>query len=342
MSLTRRAATGLMLAGLAAPAIGAPAPRTVRVPTRGFALPDWLSATPRVPAPALLDALRSSGFETIRLPVEPGYVQPATLGPIAGVLANVTALGFNAIVDLHPGGEIDPDHIRLAWDLLGPVIADTSPDQVYAELLNEPPMDPLAWRALRDRLAAGLRRRAPQHTLIWGPAQVQGIWELDATGPLDDANSLVAVHYYTPMGFTHQGETWDDSPLARLSYLPFPASRQTAKVEALAQTLAPIDRRFLDTELQEAWTTARIDRDFTTLSTWATAQNTSVMLGEFGVLNFCVDPTSRARWVHDVRRAAESNGVGWTYWEADQGFGFVPDRGSADGIDHGMLEALLA
>jgi endoglucanase len=342
MHLTRRAATGLMLAGLVTPALGRSAPVTVKVPTRGFALPDWLAADARIPATGLLEDLHARGFESIRLPVDPVYVAPATLSSIAAVLTTVTDLGFNAILDLHPAGDVDGDQISLAWDLLGPVLADTPPDKVYAELLNEPPLQPDAWRDLRDRLAGSIRKVAPKHTLIWGPARVQGIWELDATGPLADANSIAAVHYYTPMGFTHQCENWDDSPLARLKQLPFPATRHTAVVEALASTLTPADRKFLDGEFKGPWSTAHIQRDLADLAAWAGKHGTTAMLGEFGVLNFCVDPTSRGRWIHDVRAAAEANAIGWTYWEADQGFGFVADRGATGGVDSAMVEALLA
>lgn len=342
MLLTRRAATGLIVAAAARPALGATPATAPKVPTRGFALPDWLADAPRVPSDALLAAMRSTGFETIRLPVDPAYVEPSTLATVADVLKTVTSHGFNAILDLHLSGEIDSDSIRLAWDLLAPVIADTSPEYVYAELLNEPPMEAAAWRNLRDRLATRLRKAAPNHTLIWGPSRVQGIWELDATGPLDDPNSIVAVHYYTPMGFTHQCETWDDSPLARISHLPFPTERHAAEVEALAASLDNADRAFLDGEFKGPWTTAHIERDFATLATWAKKHHTAALLGEFGVLNVCVDATSRARWVHDVRAAAESHGFGWAYWEADQGFGFVADRSSPESIDGTMLKALLA
>jgi endoglucanase len=86
---------------------------------------------------------------------------------------------------------------------------------------------------------------------------------------------------------------------------------------------------------------AHIDADFRRLAAWASANRCPVMLNEFGVLNFCVDATSRANWVRAVRRAAEANGVGWSYWEADQGFGFIADRRSTAGIDPSMLEALL-
>lgn len=342
MNLTRRAATGLLLATVASPVLGGQSIAIqMRVPTRGFALPDWLADNPRVPSAALLNALRTAGFESIRLPVDPRYVQPANLANIAAVLDTVTGLGLNAILDLHPGGEVDSDQIRLAWDLLAPVIADTPSDHVYPELLNEPAMEPAAWRRLRDRLADRIRKVAPAHTLIWGPSHVQGIWELDDTGPLDDPNSIVAVHYYTPMGFTHQCENWDDSPLARINHLPFPTDRHSAPVEALAASLDASDLAFLDGEFKGPWSTAHIDRDFATLAAWASKHRTAVMLGEFGVLNFCVDAASRVRWVHDVRAAAEANGVGWTYWEADQGFGFVADRATTVGIDNAMIEALL-
>ena len=341
MPLTRRAATGLLLASLATPAFARSTPPAVKVPTRGFALPDWLADDPRIPSTALLEALRACGFESIRLPIDPTYVTPSNLAGIAGVLTTIADLGFNAILDLHPNGDADPDQVLLAWDLLAPVLADTSPDWVYAELLNEPSMDPTAWRQLRDRLAGRIRKVAPQHTLIWGPARVQGIWELDATGPLSDDNTIVAVHYYTPMGFTHQCENWDDSPLARLNHLPFPTTRHAPAVDALAATLTAADRRFLDGEFRGPWTTSHIERDLGDLAAWARRHRTAVMLGEFGVLNFCVDPQSRTRWVHDVRATAEANGIGWTYWEADQGFGFVSDRGTAEGIDDKMVEALL-
>jgi endoglucanase len=65
------------------------------------------------------------------------------------------------------------------------------------------------------------------------------------------------------------------------------------------------------------------------------------MLNEFGVLNFCVDAQSRAAWVRAVREAAEANHIGWTYWELDQGFGFIKSRLSTEGFDAAMMAALL-
>jgi endoglucanase len=339
--VTRRTVLAALAAGLVAPAL-AQAPMGPRVPTRGFALPDWLADTPREPSPALLEQLRATGFETIRLPVAPGFVSPAALGRIAEVLSEVTTVGFNAILDLHPDGDIDADQIQLCWRLLGPVVAATDPARVYAELLNEPPLAPQAWSNLRDSLVDIVRAASPDHTVIWGPARVQGIWELDDTGPLADPNSIVALHYYTPMLFTHQGETWDADPLSRMHDLPFPLRRDMPEVSALAATLDDADRRHLESELKFDWTAARIAADIATLAGWARTHSTPALLGEFGVLDFAVDAASRARWVRAVREAAEANGIGWTYWEADQGFGFVTDRAATGGIDAGIVEALLA
>jgi endoglucanase len=201
---------------------------------------------------------------------------------------------------------------------------------------------PQAWRNLRDSLVDIVRAASPDHTVIWGPARVQGIWELDDTGPLADPNSIVALHYYTPMLFTHQGETWDADPLSRMHDLPFPLRRDMPEVSALAATLDDADRRYLESELKSDWTAARIAADIATLAGWARTHGTPALLGEFGVLDFAVDAASRARWVRAVREAAEANGIGWTYWEADQGFGFVTDRAATGGIDAGIVEALLA
>ncbi len=337
----RRTVTCMLLAAVALPLPArAAATPEIRVPTRGFNLPDWLATDPRPPAPDVLDALRSRGFETLRLPIDPALGRAEFAPQVSEALGLATGHGFRVILDMHPSADTDSDAIAAAWAALAPVAAAFAPDQVYLELCNEPPFDPGQWAGLASRLVATVRKSCPDHTVIWGPARVQGIWELDGQRPPRDDNLIVAVHYYTPMGFTHQCETWDDSPLARMRNLPFPATRTSPAVEALAASLSPDDRAFLDGEFSGPWTTAHIDSDFKALSRWAKAHRRPVMLGEFGVLNFCVDAESRLGWVRAVRTAAERNGAGWIYWEADQGFGFIADRASTLGFDDAMIGAL--
>jgi endoglucanase len=340
--ITRRTATALLLAAAASPALAAAPKPPIKVPTRGFALPDWLSDNPRAPTTEALDRLRGLGFETIRLPVDPTLVSGDFSPRVAEALAVTLDHGFKSILDMHPGGDLDPDRIDAAWALLAGIVSTTPADRVYVELLNEPPLDPAPWADLAERLAATVRLHAPDHTLIWGPASVQGIWELADQRPPADPNLIASVHYYTPMGFTHQGENWDDSPLARLCNLPFPTNRKSPEVTAVAEHLSADDRKFLDGEFAGKWNDAHIAEDFATLGKWSRRHKLPVMLGEFGVLNFCVDAISRANWISSVRAAAEANGAGWVYWEADQGFGFMGDRTDANSIDPAIAGALLS
>ena len=353
--INRRGATALLLGVAATLALPATAAAPRKLPSRGFNLPDWLAPVPRIPSGAVLDKLRATGFETIRLPVDPDFVMsPGFAEAFAAALDATTSRGFNAIIDLHPGASLDfegdaanaADRVAAAWDILAPLFANTPADLVYPELLNEPPMAPARWTSLRDRLAGIVRSHCPDHTLIWGPARVQGIWELSDSPPLADRNSIVAVHYYTPMGFTHQCENWDDSPIGRLRNLPFPATRDDPAAVALADSLAAGDDQpaldALNTELGSPWTADRIAADFADAGRWSAAHRSPMILNEFGVLDFCVDAASRANWLRAVRQAAEANGIGWTYWEADQGFGFIADRASTDGFDQTAIGALLS
>ena len=339
MRISRRTAIASMLAAAAMPAFGAN--HAVKVPTRGFNLPDWLAESPRIPAATTLGRLRDLGFETIRLPIDPTLVAPAFLPRIGAAIEQATSLGFNTIVDMHPGAA-DSETLVAAWTTLAPLLADSSAGQVYPELCNEPPYEPADFTPLRDRLADIVRTRAPHHTLIWGPARYQGIWELDSTPPLGDGNEIVAVHYYSPMAFTHQCESWGNSPLERIGNLPFPATRADPRVEAVAASLAEADRAVLDEAFLTEWTTAQIEADFAAAGAWSRRNNVPVMLGEFGVLDFCVDPVSRATWIRAVREAAEANAIGWVHWDLDDGFGFISDRGDDASFDHDIIAALLA
>ncbi|TIT79513.1 MAG: glycoside hydrolase family 5 protein [Mesorhizobium sp.] len=352
-------AAGAVVATFPLPRSAALATADARVPSRGFNLPGWLDRDGgAAPATATLEKLRQSGFETIRLPVNADLFSggdPATLRRIQNGIGDLVGFGFSVLLDMHPSGELvaafrnDPEaageKVLQAWTALRVVVADLPAQSVYPELLNEPPMERSAWLALRERIAATLRASCLLHTLVWGPARFQGIWEIADTPPLADDNQIAAVHYYAPMAFTHQCENWDASPLARIANLPFPAARETASVNQLLSRLRAAGdeeaANLVEDELSAPWTEARIAQDLAGLARWSTTHGCPVMLNEFGVLNFCVDAESRASWVRAVRKAAEANHVAWTYWELDQGFGFIRSRQSVEGFDGSMIAALL-
>lgn len=364
--LTRRDTLKLGLAAAAASASRAAgaAPARPQPPSHGFNLPGWVDRLDgTAPTTTVLDRLHRLGFRAVRLPVEPGLIARSNgldgrrlLDAIESAVRRLDRHGFSVTLDMHPGDAVlealrhDPklagDTVNEAWRRLAAVVAALPADTVFAELLNEPPLERPVWLALRARLAATIRAACPHHGLIWGPARYQGIWELAGTPPLDDGNAIAAVHYYTPMGFTHQCENWDaSSPLSRIRSLPFPADLSTPAVSELLDRFRSQgdqdDAAFLRNEFSSPWTAARIAADFADAGHWAKANGQPVILNEFGALGFCTDPASRSAWTRAVRSAAEANGIGWTYWELDHGFGFIRDRRSTDGFDQTLIAALL-
>ncbi|WP_267552649.1 glycoside hydrolase family 5 protein [Rhizobium rhizogenes] len=329
------------------------------VPSRGFNLPGWLDSSDGIaPSDAVLEELRRLGFETIRLPINGDLISTGDAAALRRIRDGVTALvrhGFAVIVDMHPSESLhaalrlDFDagaaRVAQAWTALRTVVADLPPASVYPELLNEPPMESEAWLGLRDRLAEIVRSGCPLHTLMWGPSPSQGIWEIGETPPLADDNQIAAVHFYAPTAFTHQCETWDSSPLARISNLPFPATKETPsvveRINALRTAGDEQAAALIEEQLSTPWTDAAIAAEFAGLKHWSETYDCPVIMNEFGVLNFCVDAESRTSWVRSVRRAAEANQVGWVYWELDQGFGFIKNRGSTEGFDTSMIAAMF-
>ena len=368
-TLNRRA----VLAGIGALAAGAVTTRssgaTSTTPAlarlaRGFNIPDWLEREGGLaPAPVVLTGLRAAGFTAVRLPVNgdrfafgDATSRATATNEVEAALSLLLDHDFAVMLDLHTSPELssliesDPaagaDAAVAAWEQLAPIATGYGTDQVFPELLNEPPLERRNWVKLRDRLAKAVRHACPDHTTIWGAARVQGIWETLEQPALDDANAIAAVHYYWPMGFTHQCQNWSESPLERLAWLPFPAERDDPAVEARRALLEADDDRealaVLDEEFSSPWGREQIERDFADLARWSEATGTPAIVNEFGVLNFCVDPKSRATWTRAVRETAEAHGFGWTHWDLDQGFGFLASRLQAAGFDDAMLEALLA
>jgi endoglucanase len=309
----------------------------------------------------VLETLAALGFRSVRLPVNSdnwagdNAVRRRAAGALQDALEQLGKAGLGATVDFHLGSGLykalvnSPGEgsrlVRAAWTKLAPVLRDTSADQVFPELLNEPPLAQEHWLPLRQELIDIVRRSCPDHAVIWGASSYQSIGETLGCPVPKDANSIVGVHYYTPLAFTHQCAEWDDSGFALLHDLPFPASSKSQSVKALREELlskgdqAALD--ILDHEIETPWTEQRIENDFAVLAEWSSAHGVSVVINEFGVYSACVPPKSRITWTAAVRRAAERHGFGWSFWELDHGFGLMGDRADYRTFDVDLVAALV-
>ncbi len=344
--------------------IGVPPSRLAAL-ARGFNLPGWLEGgTPRRPDTGVLAGLRARGFSHIRLPVgaERLMEEFSLRTDVARQLAELdlavdtlNRLGFAVSVDMHPAERFGRMHVaapdkafgllEALWRQLARRYAGRSPDRVFLEVLNEPTVDRSIWQEQGPRLAAAIRREAPNHTIIYGHADYQRVDALENVVPLADSNVVYAAHFYDPMIFTHQGQDWSNDPLRYLQQVPFPARLTDPPVSTLVAELVRQGRddaaALVKTALRQPWTEARIDAEIARAGDWAERHGRSVIINEFGVLSWKVAPPDRARWLRAVRSSAERRCIGWAHWDYADGFGFVRRIAEREIPDEAIVQALL-
>ncbi len=340
---------------------GVPAERLKHL-AQGFSLPGWTDEwPPRQPNQYVLGQLRARGLTHIRLPIKlemistsfsPKQIVERSLEQIDRALNALLEVGFAVSLDMHPGHLFqtlhrnDPESARVelerVWRMLASRYRSTPTDRVYFELLNEPVVKADVWAKQGPMLIDAIREVAPQHTIIYGPTLYQRSEALLALSPLPQQNVVYAIHFYDPMEFTHQGQTWSADP-AFGQTIPFPAGVAdiAGVIQAAAEKGNQKTANELAKEFQEPWNAQRISAVFSKVSQWAERNQRPVILNEFGVLSFKAERCSRAAWVRAVRVASEQNCIGWTHWEYADGFGFVHRSGRRETIDPDLGPVLI-
>ncbi len=242
-------------------------------------------------------------------------------------------------------------------------------NHVALEVFNEPPPpcawdDRPGWPQQLQEIHSAARRAAPKLTLLvsgacW--ASIDGLVQLD---PADfDANTMFVFHYYQPYVFTAQGYWSAATYLKYVNRLPYPpdprqcdafiarvrhdilAARDISaneRVEAAADAARQLADYFDNSEGANG-----IVRDFARVQRWADRNGipyNRIILGEFGAMKDVYGkkgaaPADRARWLSDVRMAAEKAGFAWSVWALTNTDGIV--IGDLDGpLDPSVLQAL--
>jgi hypothetical protein len=318
-----------------------------------------------------LTALRKSGLDFIRLPVDPGPLL-ALLGQersqlmvqIESAIHSILAADLSVILDLHPneathfwnGRQMLAEGADGSFNRFTDLVIDMARllknaprDRTALELINEPPLpcNSPDWARQQVHLLAAARSVAPDLMIIVTGAcgsLPEGLLAFDPREPRDQ-NVFYTFHYYRPYLFSHQGAAWmrNEPYYGYLRNVPWPAASGTlesaesafreqiaadtklslsAQVELTAKAKFALAKYFLANADK-----SYIEQHFSSINEWREKHGIEanrVLLGEFGATKYA-NPDDRARYLHDVRTAAEAHGFAWAFYNLFDAMGLTID-----------------
>lgn len=250
--------------------------------------------------------IKEAGFSNVRIVISPFkfsmndsifIINPRFFKTLDWAIKTALKNKLMAIVDFHEHNAIQKDplgtkpKLLAMWKQIAEHCKGYSNDVLF-EIANEPNMKPELWNGIHSEVYKILRQSNPKRTLIIGTINGNQIKFLeDLTLPENDRNIIVAIHYYSPIQFTHQGAPWSikNKDLSGITW-----AESDSEVEA-------------------------IKKDFEIAQQWSKKYNRPLTLGEFGAYEKA-DMVSRVKWTNYVSRLAESNHWSWSYWQFDSDF----------------------
>ena len=307
-----------------------------------------------------LALIAKMGFDHVRLSIDPMQLAMSMYGPqgpkndfmarLDHSVDTMLADGLAVIIDIHPSSEFKQqlgssgdavERFTMLWQRIAKHYADRDPGLVFFEILNEPEMhDAYRWAGIQAHLAEAIRQEAPHHTIVVEGANWADIWDLMAMQPLADGNVIYNFHFYEPHEFTHQGATWGVPWWVYTHNVPYPPA-ESAMQEVLKQVPDPVDRYYMQKYWLDGWSAHRIQVMIDDAAAWGRDNHVPLTCNEFGVFRDHSDPVSRATWLHDVRTALETDGIGWAMWDYRGNFGVVTkEKGQPAQVDDSVVKAL--
>jgi endoglucanase len=262
-------------------------------------------------------------------------LDPAAMARLDTTVQRLTQLGLAVVLDIHPQEDWLVNATSTAagttkflsfWKSFAEHFAGTDPEMVFLEVLNEPHIvNAPRWANDQARLVAVIRAAAPLHTMIATGADFGGISGLIQLEPLSDRNVIYSFHDYEPMEFTHQGATWAGKNLIPLRGVPYPSTPENV-APLLPKLTDDAARRDLGAYGQDRWDVTQMQHRIELAVSWAHDQHVPLWCGEFGVDRDFSPPADRIRWITDMRKTLEADGIGWDLWDYQSQFGLVTRR----------------
>ncbi|HEY3288625.1 MAG TPA: glycoside hydrolase family 5 protein, partial [Anaerolineae bacterium] len=252
--------------------------------------------------------IKNAGFNSVRIPIrwsahalkdEPYTIDPPFMARVDWTIEQAFTNGLAVVINMHNYDEFmaapaEHEARYLAiWRQIASHYKNYAPD-LFFEPYNEPHgLGAEAWNQITSKVVQIIRAINPTRAIIVSPLDYDSHRRLaDLKLPLTEQNLIVAVHYYLPFQFTHQGAEWVEGSSAWMGTQWVGNSNDTSNV----------------------------DFDFQVMAQWARENARPIYLGEFGAYSKA-DMASRSRWTTYVARAAEANQFSWSYWEFRAGFG---------------------
>lgn len=250
--------------------------------------------------------IKQAGFSNVRLVMSPFSfsmndsaftIKPDFFKTLDYIIKESLKNKLMVIVDFHEHNTIEKDplgnkaKIIAMWKQIAAHCKGYSNDVLF-EICNEPNMPPETWNEIHKAVYHVLRESNPDRTIIIGTINGNQIRYLkDLTLPEKDRNIIVAIHYYSPIQFTHQGAPW---------------SKNNKDLSGIEWTRSKKE--------QEA-----VNSDFNIAQDWSKLYDRPLTLGEFGAYEKA-DMASRIRWTNYIARQAELRNWSWSYWQFDSDF----------------------
>lgn len=269
---------------------------------RGINIPSFQSMTDEH-----FKILHESGFKNVRIPIKPFSetigddkftLKQSFYDKVDLAVNRSLAYDLIPVIDLHEHTAMQANPIGnkpkflAIWKQLAEHYKNYSSNVLF-EIANEPNMSASTWNQILSEAHTIIRESNPNRMLVIGCIYGNQIKYLkDLIIPENDKNVIVAIHYYMPIEFTHQGADWSED-YKNLSGIDWPTATAGEK-EVLA--------------------------DFAIADKWSKENNIQLYLGEFGTYKKAPMP-ARIRWTTFISRQAENLGWSWAYWELNQDFG---------------------
>lgn len=250
--------------------------------------------------------IKEAGFSNVRIVISPFkfslndatfQLDPKFFKTLDWAIKTALKYKLMAIVDFHEHGAMGKDPIGnkpkllSMWQQISEHCKDYS-NNVLFEICNEPNMKPEIWNSIHTEALQIVRKSNPKRTIIIGTINGNQIKHLkDLSLPEEDRNLIVAIHYYSPIQFTHQGAPWSVK------------NKNLSGIE-WNQSIAQEDS---------------VNADFDIAEQWAAQHKRPLTLGEFGAYEKA-DMASRVRWTNYIARQAELRKWSWSYWQFDSDF----------------------